>query len=138
MYLSTDSDANQISFNILDTSIWGISIQGSRNNNVYNNCIQNNDIGISCRSDAILNYIYGNVLLSNFLRNAEEDKGLTNLWYNYSNGIGNYWDNYTGTDGNHDGIGDTPYEIYHAGNRDIYPLMTPPVDTPCNQYVRRK
>jgi hypothetical protein len=45
-----------------------------------------------------------------------------NLWDNYS--IGNYWSDYTGTDGNGDGIGDTPYVI-NADNQDNYPLMAP-------------
>ena len=133
IYLSTDSDTNKVSFNIIETSTYGIRIKGSQHNNVYKNCIKNNDIGIYCCCDAKSNYIYNNTLLNNFLRNAEENEGLTNIWYDYPNGTGNYWDNYTGSDENHDGIGDVPYEIYNAGNRDIYPLMTPPLDVPCNQ-----
>jgi nitrous oxidase accessory protein len=131
--LSTDSDTNKISFNNIETAIWGISIKGSQDNTVYNNCITNNDIGISCCCDAKSNDIYSNTLLNNFFRNVDEDKGLTNRWYDDSSGTGNYWDNYTGSDENHDGIGDSPYEIYDAGNQDIYPLMTPPFDVPCNQ-----
>jgi nitrous oxidase accessory protein NosD len=57
---------------------------------------------------------------------------LHNIWYASPNGPGNYWDDYNGSDENHDGIGDTPYEIYGAGNQDLYPLMTPPLDAPCN------
>jgi parallel beta-helix repeat protein len=133
IYLTTDSNTNKVSFNIMDNSIYGIRIKGSQHNNVYKNCIKNNDVGIYCCCDAKSNYIYNNTLLNNSLRNAEENEGLTNIWYDYPNGNGNYWDNYTGSDENHDGIGDIPYEIYNAGNRDIYPLMTPPLDVPCNQ-----
>ena len=38
--------------------------------------------------------------------------------------MGNYWDGYKGTDGNSDGIGDTPY-IISGDNPDIYPLTEP-------------
>jgi len=133
IYLTTDSDANKVSFNIIDTSTYGIRIKGSQHNNVYKNCIKNNEIGIYCCCDAKSNYIYSNAFLNNFLRNAEENEGLNNIWYDYLNGTGNYWDNYTDSDEDHDGIGDIPYEIPMAENLDIYPIMTPPLDVPCNQ-----
>jgi len=133
IYLTAASDTNKVSYNIMDNSTYGIRIKGSQQNYVYNNCITNNDIGIYCCCDAISNNIYSNILLNNTLRNGEENQGLTNIWYDYPNGPGNYWDNYTGSDENHDGIGDAPYEIPKSGNRDIYPLMTPPLDVPCNQ-----
>ena len=53
----------------------------------------------------------------------KNDEGLTNIWYDYPNGTGNYWDDYTGSDENHDGIGDTPYNISGGSNQDLYPLM---------------
>jgi parallel beta-helix repeat protein len=133
MYLSTDSDTNKISFNNIDTAIWGISIKGSQHNTVYKNYITNNDIGISCCCDSKSNYIYSNIFSNNFFRDADEYKGLTNIWYDASNGTGNYWDNYTGSDENHDGIGDTPYVIPDAENQDMYPLMTPSIDILYNQ-----
>jgi len=132
IYLTTDSNTNKISFNIMDTSMYGIRIKGSEDNNVYKNCIQNNERGIYCCCGAKSNYIYSNTLLNNSINNAEEDKGLNNIWYDYPNGPGNYWDNYTGNDENNDGIGDTPYKIPRAGNQDIYPLMTSPLDVLCN------
>ncbi len=47
----------------------------------------------------------------------------TNITFNTSFPMGgNYWDKYTGTDGNGDGIGDTPYVI-GSGYSDNYPLM---------------
>jgi len=100
---------------------------------VYTNCIQNNDVGIYCCCSAKSNYFYNNTLVNNIQGNAEEDKGLTNIWYDSPHGPGNYWDNYTGSDGNHDGIGDSPYVIPRTGNQDSYPLMTPPLDAPCTQ-----
>ena len=91
--------------------MYGIRIKGSQDNNVYKNCIKNNERGIYCCCGAKSNYFYSNTLLNNSVRNAEENEGLINIWYDYPNGTGNYWDDYTGSDENHDGIGDTPYEI---------------------------
>jgi parallel beta-helix repeat protein len=38
-------------------------------------------------------------------------------------GEGNYWDDYSGVDSNYDGIGDSPYSIEHAPNKDNHPLI---------------
>ena len=46
----------------------------------------------------------------------------TNIWYNSSLQEGNYWSDYTGVDNNHNGIGDTPYNIPGGSNQDLYPL----------------
>jgi len=132
IYVSTDSDTNKVSFNSMDTSIYGIRIKDSDDNIVYNNCIKNNDIGIYCCCDAKSNTIYSNTFLNNSVRNAEESAGLLNIWYVYPNGTGNYWDDYNGSDANLDGICDIPYTITVSKNQDLHPLMTPPVDIPCN------
>ena len=41
----------------------------------------------------------------------------------YTDNRGNYWGDYTGTDGNGDGLGDSPYRI--DSDKDDYPLMVP-------------
>ena len=133
IYLSIDSDKNNVSFNIMNNSQYGIRVKGAHYNKVYKNCIKNNDVGIYCCCGAESNYFYNNTLVNNSLRNAYEYSDLFNIWYDYTSSNGNYWDNYTGSDENHDGIGDTPYKIPDAGNQDSYPLMTPPLDVPCNQ-----
>jgi parallel beta-helix repeat protein len=133
IYLSTDSDTNTVSFNTLNTSHYGIRIKGSQNNKVYKNCIKNNQIGIYCCCGAKSNHFYNNTLVNNSVKNAAANAGLSNIWYDYPNGNGNYWDDYTGIDENQDGLGDTPYKIDVVGNEDIYPLMTPPIDAPCNK-----
>ena len=133
IYFKTDSDTNIVSFNTMENSFYGMRIKGSDRNTIYKNCIENNDVGIYFCCGSKSNSVYSNTFLHNFQGNAEEDKGLTNIWYDYPNGPGNYWDNYTGSDENQDGIGDTPYVIPRMGNQDSYPLMTPPLDAPCNQ-----
>ena len=133
IYLTIDSDKNNVSFNMMNHSQYGIRIKGSQNNTVYKNCMKNNELGIYCCCGAKSNYIYNNTLLNNSMKNAREDLGLINIWYDSPKGTGNYWDDYTGSDTNQDGLGDTPYEITDAGNQDMYPLMSPPRDVPCNQ-----
>ena len=132
IYLTTNSHKNNISFNIMSNSHYGIRIQGSQYNNVYKNYVHNNQIGLYPCCGTNLNYFYNNTLVNNS-QNAQEKSGVINVWYDNQTGIGNYYDDYAGSDENHDGIGDTPYEIPGAGNKDIYPLMTPPIDAPCNQ-----
>jgi parallel beta-helix repeat protein len=132
IYLSTDSNTNKVFFNILKNSEYGIRIKGSQENTVYKNCITNNRIGVFFCCGAISNFFYNNTLFNNSEMNALEGAG-PNVWYHYPNGPGNYWDDYNGSDENHDGIGDTPYEDPDAENPDMYPLMIPPLDVPCNQ-----
>jgi parallel beta-helix repeat protein len=132
IYLTVDSDTNKVSFNMMNHSQYGIRIKGSQHNTVYKNCIKNNELGIYCCCGSKSNYIYNNTLLNNSMKNAREDLGLINIWYDSPKGAGNYWDDYTGSDENQDGLGDTPYEITDAGNQDMYPLMSPPRDVSCN------
>ena len=122
--LLTDSNNNNISFNILECSFYGIRIYGSQDNHVFKNCVRNNNVGLYTCCSARQNHFYNNNLLDNS-QNAQENPDLLNIWYNYPNGPGNYWDDYNGSDENHDGIGDTPYDVPSAGNQDLYPLMSP-------------
>ena len=52
-----------------------------------------------------------------------DDRDDQNVWY------GNYWDDYAGFDRNHDGVGDTPYEILAYADR-IW------MDTPMARFFR--
>jgi len=64
--------------------------------------------------------VWGNSLIGN--THQVHSTTSTNVWdCGYPTG-GNYWSDYTGTDGNGDGIGDTPYMIDFK-NQDRYPLM---------------
>lgn len=109
-----------------------IRIKGSIYNNVSTNCITNNQMGLFCCCGANSNYFYNNIFINNSEINAIEGAG-PNMWYHDLYGLGNYWDDYNGTDDNHDGIGDTPYEISDIQNLDMYPLLNIPFDAPCKQ-----
>ena len=100
-----------------------IGFEGNCNNNtIRNNIVSNNSkygIGITNSNN---NTIYHNSFLNNTAQSYDDDN---NLWYESTLEQGNYWDNYTGTDGDGDGIGDTPYNISGGENKDYYPLMEP-------------
>jgi len=139
------SDFNTISDNtITSNSLSGISLQGSDFNTIRNNNCTNSDYGIyldNSDSNTIasntfasspsygiyldfssLNDFRWNVIVDNFLEISYLGSGDTF--------VNNYWDTYSGPDGNHDGFGDTPYNI--TGNSDPAPLVyipTPPVWT---------
>lgn len=92
---------------------------GSANCTVSGNIAENNKLfGIWIDTDSENNLIYRNNLINNGLQAF--DYNLTNRW---DDGVeGNYWSDYAGVDSNHDGIGDSWYDI-EGGNTDHYPLM---------------
>lgn len=94
-----------------------VLIQGSVNNTIIQNSLEDNPIGIwIADSTSNLNVFYRNNFLNNI--NHANIFGGPNTW---DNGVeGNFWDNYQGTDSDGDGVGDTA----HLGV-DNYPLIEP-------------
>jgi parallel beta-helix repeat protein len=153
IFLNSDDDIlinNEISMN----NDFGIRIDGSANyNEIINNNITLNDIGISCYSiyrntfiynDILSNVLYGisfnwtweaQVYHNNIIGNGIQafDNRDDNLWNaSYPLG-GNYWSDYSGVDNfkgpnqdqpGSDGIGDINYSI-DSDSVDNYPLMEP-------------
>ncbi len=97
----------------------GISIEYYEFATLMNNtCANNTRYGLYIDDRAIKCSIFWNTFANN--SNNAVDDGEDNFIHH------NYWLNYTGSDGNADGIGDTPHPIPgSASNEDQYPLMTP-------------
>jgi nitrous oxidase accessory protein len=87
--------------------------QPDTTNRIRDNLVAYNGIGVRFLNDWKGNVFEGNRFKGNITQIAVES-GKTanrNLWR------GNYWDDYEGFDRNHDGIGDTPYQLYSYADR---------------------
>ncbi len=82
-------------------------------NLMKNNLIAFNAIGIRFLNDWKGNHFIGNQFKGNITPVAVSGGGTANrnVWKD------NYWDDYEGFDLNHDGVGDTPHEIYSWSDR---------------------
>jgi hypothetical protein len=98
---------------------WWISMSGDNNKIVANN-IWAGQIYLADKLDGT-NYIYHNNFW-NFKWNRIATDNSANVWS--SSMRGNYWADYYGKDGNHDGVGETPYVI-DKNNQDNYPSINP-------------
>ena len=106
---------------VRDNAIHGIFLEeGTDYNEITENIIHNNTIGIEIDSMGDNNSIYQNLFLKN--GNHAVDDGTDNKWN--STTIGNYWDNWTSPDVSpNDGIVDVPYNISgSAGSVDYLPI----------------
>jgi parallel beta-helix repeat protein len=136
IYLASSSN-NCITGNNVCNNHWnGIDLSSSSNNSITgNNVSNNNNDGIYIRHSSN-NKIYFNNFINN-TDNVDSSKS-TNIWNSpfeiiythdgttYKGYLGNYWDDYEGTDGDGDGIGNTPYSIDpEEDENDDYPLMKP-------------
>ncbi|MCW4023548.1 MAG: right-handed parallel beta-helix repeat-containing protein [Candidatus Bathyarchaeota archaeon] len=131
IYSSVDCSNNTITGNLMQGPGPSGIIMGKGENNVfYHNYITDfNRYGIVIGGTELIaqnNLFYYNVLTSNH-KNYRLNWDVIQSVNSWDNGqVGNYWSDYTGTDGNGDGVGDTPYII--KSNRDNYPLITMPFD----------
>ena len=125
---------NMVTGNNVSENLVGILLSGTENH-IIRNYIGKNDMGIFFGVNQP-GEIPVNIEVSHnyFDHNAKHLSGCICKEYNQSEQVhtwddgkeGNYWSDYNGTDGNHDGIGDTPYVI-DVLNQDRYPLMQNPL-----------
>jgi len=106
-------EGNQLLHNAVGLYLDVSPYQPDTTNRISNNLIAYNGIGVRFLNDWQGNVVKGNLFKGNLTQVAVEG-GKTakrNLW------SGNYWEDYEGFDRNHDGIGDTPYELYGYADR---------------------
>ncbi|MBP2146410.1 parallel beta-helix repeat protein [Methanofollis sp. W23] len=125
-----NSDGTILKDSIVAGSINGIQLGGSAHTTITTNTIYSNKRGLLISSSPCENYIFLNNIINNDLQASVRDesslKSPEPMEYifngnTYCASLGNYWDDYTGTDGDRDGIGDTPYVISET-SQDPYPL----------------
>jgi len=87
--------------------------QPDTENRFFGNRIAYNGIGVLFHNDWTGNVLRGNHFEGNITQVAVQGARTAqrNAW------TGNYWDDYQGFDRNHDGVGDTPYELYAYADR---------------------
>lgn len=113
--------------NISNNNMINVWFSDYSNNNTVVKCnINKGYSGLGFGSFSNNNTIYHN----NFISNDDQDidnayDECENAWDAGNITGGNYWDDYNGTDGDGDGIGDTPYLIAGGESMDNYPLMSP-------------
>jgi len=128
IYIETTN--NTVTGNAVVNNIVGVLLSGS-NNDVVENYIADNEMGIFFGTNQPGDIpLYLTVSHNSFNNNTNHLNGCVCKEYNMteethtwdSGKEGNYWCDYNGTDGDGDGIGDTPYVI-DVLNQDRYPLM---------------
>jgi parallel beta-helix repeat protein len=124
---------NTIKNNTIINNSWAVLIYKGSNHSIVGNNISFNDWGLFLDSSEG-NTVYNNRFINDTGYNAYDTNG-NNQWDGgYPEG-GNFWSSYSGSDvksgplqdiSSPDGFGDTPYYVDgYAGTKDRYPLMEP-------------
>ncbi len=106
-------EGNQLLYNAHGISLDVSPYQPDSVNQIKNNLIAYNNIGVRFLNDWTGNVFTENRFKSNLTAISVGDGASANrnTWE------GNYWDDYEGFDLNHDGVGDTPHELYSYADR---------------------
>jgi len=101
----------------------GIRLYACENSRITENYVMGNQVGLDIQSTSKDCLILDNSFFDNSV-NVQTDSIFTQKWDDEYGG--NYWGDYTGNDSDHDGIGDTPYQIRgNTPDTDNKPLMAP-------------
>ncbi|MEN8168709.1 MAG: nitrous oxide reductase family maturation protein NosD [Pseudomonadota bacterium] len=106
-------EGNQLLYNANGISLDVSPYQPDSVNQISNNLIAYNNIGVRFLNDWTGNVFKGNRFKSNITPVAVGDGSTANR----NKWEGNYWDNYEGFDIDNNGIGDTPHELYSYSDR---------------------
>lgn len=115
-----NSQNNSITQATLKNNFKGIELKNCQNNKIRHTTIVDHQYAFYLYRSSN-NTIYHNNLINN-TQQVYASNSINNRW---DNGYqGNYWSSYNGTDGDYNGIGDTPY-IVGENQTDRYPLIHP-------------
>jgi nitrous oxidase accessory protein len=106
-------EGNQLLYNATGISLDVSPYQPDSSNHIQNNLIAYNNIGIRFLNDWTGNIFKENRFKSNITPISVGDGATANR----NEWEGNYWDDYEGFDRDHDGIGDTPHELFFYADR---------------------
>jgi len=108
---------------IAGNRLYGIWLSWSSNNTFSGNNIRDNgEKGILVLGRVSDNKFYHNNLVNNTQHVHIQGSDCANFWDDGYPSGGNYWSDYDGVDSDHDGIGESWYEI-DQNNTDHHPLM---------------
>jgi len=129
-YIGYSTNNTLDSNNCSSNNRWGIQIRNSSGNVMLRNQLCDNlQYGMHIYDASSSNIVFNNTFIGNNGAGSVYDAGHVqayddgaNNWWNSTSGYGNWWGDWTFTDGDMDGIVDSPYEIDgYAGARDCYP-----------------
>jgi len=123
--LWNSADNNNFINCVINNTNYGIFIRNCLTNSIQYNNLINNKYGVWIQEASSTNIVHHNNFANSIL-NAYDSA--PDLWDNGS--VGNYWSDYHGVDADHNGIGDTPYNISGGSSQDHFPLMLPLDATP--------
>jgi nitrous oxidase accessory protein len=106
-------EGNQLLYNASGISLDVSPYQPESENQIKNNLVAYNSIGVRFLNDWTGNVFSENRFKSNITPVAVGDGSTANR----NDWQGNYWDDYEGFDRDNNGIGDTPHELYSYADR---------------------
>jgi parallel beta-helix repeat protein len=114
--LICDGIENELTYNLCDNSTVGIFVETAAGSMIEHNSVHGNDEAIMLNPSCTNATVSWNIFEDN-IHNGMDNSTTSTIDYNY-------WSDYVGTDGDSDGIGDTPHPIDGtANNNDTHPLV---------------
>jgi eukaryotic-like serine/threonine-protein kinase len=140
------TDNNKIQNSTITGFERGIGLVSAMHNEISNNSLVNNSVGIYVDSNSQINKVFLNYFDNpvNVLSQSAVIMWNSNPWeYQYagqdqSGILGNFWKPYMGEDANGDGIGDVPYIVQNSGSGTIGNFMVPDNGGNASDAITRK
>ena len=121
------SENNKIHNSSINGFDRGIGFESAVNNEISNNILVNNSVGIYADRPSQMNRVFLNYFDNSVnVMSQSGDLSLDSFPWEYQHAgknrtgsLGNFWNDYRGEDANSDGVGDVPYIVQNTGSRDL-------------------